>query len=194
MFRGQVTLEKRSVKGGARQYACLCPIRSLSSGAHAVNHSKSQMNLLAAFAALLISLSSAAAQWSIVSTTAEPLEKHTSSVSEDFWLRITLRNDSDRTLYIWGQAGFHIVEAYIKDPKSMDWERQNMGICGTAGELAWQPVKAGEEIKLLRREDVRDAGRSMMLTFQAASSPDASRIGTEILLGDFKIPSLPPQK
>lgn len=153
------------------------------------------MNRFLILAALLLPATSAFSQWSIVSVTAERNQVLPSKVSEDMFLRIALRNDSDRTLYIWGQSGYYQVEAFIKDSKSMVWERKNSWMCGTAGEPSWQPVEAGREIKVLRREAIRDAGRSMMLTFRMAYSPivDATG-GSEILLGEFKIPAVPPDK
>jgi hypothetical protein len=130
------------------------------------------------------------AQWTIKSVSSTKMEKQTSKVSTDFWLHIAIKNDSAKTLYIWGQRGFHIVEAFIKDTETQVWERQNMGICGTMGEPSWQPVKAGQEIKLLRREAVDDIGNSMMLTFQTSTRPDGMRRNSEVLLGAFEIPEL----
>ena len=155
----------------------------------------SPMKLFFILVALVLPAFPAFSQWSIVSTTAEPMAEQTSKESHDFWLHITLRNDSNRELFIWGQRGFHLVEAFIKDPQSKVWERKNIVICGSAGGLSWQSVKAGEEIKLLRREASRDTGRSMMLTFRMAYAPDTSRdSGAEILLGDFIIPAIPKTK
>lgn len=128
------------------------------------------------------------AQWSIQSVSATKMEKQTSKVSIDFWLHITIKNDSDDSLYIWGQRGFHIVESFIKDSKSQVWERRNISICGTMGAPSWQEVKAGQEIKVIRREAVGDVGKEMMLTFQSAVSPDGMRRNSEVLLGAFKIP------
>lgn len=134
------------------------------------------------------------AQWSIKSVTSTKMKKQTSKVSQDFWLHITIKNDSEKTRYIWGQRGFHIVAAFIKDTETQVWERQNIGICGTMGEPSWQAVKAGQEIKLLRREAVDDIGKSMMLTFQASMRPDGMRRNSEVLLGAFKIPGIGPNK
>ena len=58
------------------------------------------------------------------------------------------------------------------------------------GEPSWQPVKAGQEIKLLRREAVNDIGKSMMLTFQTSLQPNGMRRNSEVLLGGFEIPEV----
>jgi hypothetical protein len=149
--------------------------------------------LLIFFAAFLLG-TPVFGQWSIKSISSTKMEKQTSKVSTDFWLHITIKNDSKETLYIWGQRGFHIVEAFIKNSETQVWERQNMGICGTMGEPSWQPVKAGQEVKLLRRESVGDIGKSMMLTFQASIRPDGMRINSDVLLGAFEIPKIEADK
>ena len=146
-------------------------------------------SLLVISATLLLSPSSFA-QWSILSTSSVKMEKQTSDSSKDFWLHVTIKNDSKETQYIWGQRGFHIIEAFIKNAKSKVWERQNMGICGTMGEPSWQEVMPGQEIKILRREAVTDVGKDMMLTFQASSSPNGRLKNSEVLLGSFNIPKI----
>jgi hypothetical protein len=128
------------------------------------------------------------AQWSIVSVSSTQMEEQTSDVSIDFWLHITIKNVSNKTLYIWGQNGFYLVESFIKKGKNQIWERRNTEICGTTGEPTWQEVRAGEEIKLRRRQSLKDVGDSMMLTFQTSNRPDGIRQNSEVLLGSFEIP------
>lgn len=118
------------------------------------------------------------------------MEKQTSDVSTDFWLHVTIKNTSDDAQYVWGQRGFYIVEAFIKNPDSQVWERQNVVICGTSGDPDWHMVESGQEIKLVRREAVDDIGKSMILTFNCVPTPVKLHRGAETLLGPFKIPEV----
>jgi hypothetical protein len=147
------------------------------------------MKTLLILTATLLLASPSHAQWSIVSVSSSEMEKQTTKTTTDFWLNITIKNDSDKKHYIWGQRGFHIIESFIKSADSQTWERQNIGICGTMGEPSWQPVEPGAEIKLTRRLSTKDIGNSLMLTFQMSPTPNGVRENSEVLLGSFVIPS-----
>jgi hypothetical protein len=140
--------------------------------------------------ALAIQTAAFGADWKIVSTEASAFkpEEQTSKDGRDFWLNITLRNDSKVTQYIKGlPPGWFLVEAFIRRPQSEIWERQNIGY---DRKLTWIPIKPGEEIKLLRRQSSADAGLPMQLTFSRALS-DEDNNGSIILLDPFTIPSPP---
>lgn len=144
-------------------------------------------------AALAMCSATFAADWIIVSTRATALkpEEQTSKDNQDFWLNITLRNDSKATQYIRGlKPNWFLVEAYIRRPQSGVWERQGIGV---DRELTWIAIKAGEEIKLTRRQSNADAGLPMMLTFSRALS-DGDHTGSNIVLDQFKVPSPPDPK
>jgi hypothetical protein len=128
------------------------------------------------------------ADWKIVSIHAMAFkpEEQTSKDGQDFWLNITLRNDSKVTQYIKGlPPNWFLVEAFIRRPQSEIWERQNIWY---DRKLTWIPIKPGEEIKLRRRESLADAGLPMKLTFARALSA-GDRNGSIILLDPFTIPS-----
>ena len=137
---------------------------------------------------LFLATDEADAQWEIRRVEAQPMEAQTSEVSEDFWLRLTLRNTSKKVIYVQGiEPNWFMIEAFIRKGPDAVWERQNTGV---DRELVMIPVAPGDEIVSVRRESVADIGKSMMLTFLVAHSPrDTS--GSRVLLGDFKIPALP---
>jgi len=133
------------------------------------------------------------ADWSIVSTraTAFKPEEQSSKDGQDFWLNITLRNDSKVTQYIQGlPSGWFLVEAFIRRSHSGVWERQNAGY---DQKLKWIAIRPGEEIKLARRQAVADAGLPMMLTFSRALS-EGDHTGSIIILDSFNVPSPPKEK
>ena len=137
---------------------------------------------------LLCSSTSSFSQWTIVKTEGKNTDERSFVENGDFVLEITLRNESPDTLYVQGiRPEWYMVEAYIKSPKGVVWERQNIGV---DQQLEMLPVKAGGEIKLVRRESLKHAGRSMMLTFLMAHSANDQR-GSQILVGDFQIPAPP---
>ena len=115
------------------------------------------------------------------------MEKQTRKISKDFWLEITLRNDFKETLYIQGiHPKWYMIEAYIKHPNNAVWERQNTGV---NRKLEMLPVKAGEEIKTVRREAIKNIGSSVMLTFLMAYTNN-DNVALRILLDGFTIPHL----
>ena len=128
----------------------------------------------------------AQAQWEIISADAKPLAKQTSKVSEDFWLSVVIRNTTKKTLYIQGFDKWYMIEAYIKSDGAV-WERRNTGV---DRKLEMIPVSPGEEIRTVRREAVQNIGKPMMFTFLMALS-QRDKIGSRVLLGEFKIPQLP---
>jgi len=130
------------------------------------------------------------ADWSIASTKATALTpaEQTSKDGQDFWLTITLRNDSKFTQYIRGlEPRWFLVEAFIRRPQSGVWERENIGY---DQKLKWMPIKPGEEIKLIRRQSIADAGLPMMLTFSRSLS-ETDGTGSIIVLDPFKVPKPP---
>lgn len=138
--------------------------------------------------ALLCSTTPSFSQWAITKTEAKKTDERSFVENGDFVLEITLRNESSETLYVQGiRPGFYMVEAYIRNPKGAVWERQNIGV---DQKLEMLPVKAGGEIKLVRRESLKHVGRSMMLTFLMAHSEHDQRC-SQILVGDFQIPAPP---
>ena len=144
--------------------------------------------ILSLLVALAILSPALGADWSIVSTraTAFKPEEQTSKDGQDFWLNITLRNDSKVTQYIRGlKPGWFLIEALIQPPQSEAWERQKIGF---DQKLTWIAIKPGEEIKLLRRQSIADAGRPMKLTFSTALS-EAAPEESVIVLDPFKVPS-----
>ena len=143
--------------------------------------------LLLFFAGLFCSAPCCFSQWAVSAVKSVKMEKQTSRVSEDFWLEITVRNTSDRVLYLQGiSPRWYMVESFIRKPESAVWERQNTGV---DQKLEMLPVKANEEIKILRREALKNIGRPVMLTLRMAySEHDAD--GSVILLDAFKIPDL----
>ncbi|MBE2181603.1 MAG: hypothetical protein IAE97_14150 [Chthoniobacterales bacterium] len=149
-------------------------------------------HILTFIAVVLLHVSAAAAEWTVVSTSAtafEP-EEQTSKVPDDFWLHITLRNDSKVVQYIQGlRPGWFMVEAFVRPAKSGIWERQNIGV---DQKLEWIAIKPGEEIKLTRRQAVSDIGLPMMLTFSRSFST-GDHTGTIVLLDQFTVPA-PPKK
>ncbi len=138
-----------------------------------------------------LSASAFAADWTVISTSPAALkaEERTSSVSDDFWLHITLRNDSKVIQYIPGlRPGWFMIEAFVRRQQSGTWERQNTDV---DQKLEWIAIKPGDEVKLTRRQSVADVGLPMMLTFRLAWS-DGDRTGSIILLDQFTVP-VPPK-
>lgn len=149
-------------------------------------------HILICIAVVLLHVSAAAAEWTVVSTssTAFKPEEQTSTVADDFWLHITLRNDSKVVQYLQGmRPGWFMVEAFVRPRQSGIWERQNTGV---DRELEWIAIKPGEEIKLTRRQSVADIGLPMMLTFRRALS-EGDHTGSMVLLDPFTVPA-PPKK
>lgn len=147
-------------------------------------------HILTLIAVALLHVSATAAEWTVVSTSATAFkpEEQTSKVSDDFWLHITLRNDSKVVQYIQGlRPGWFMVEAFIRSRQSGIWERQNTWV---DQKLEWIAIKPGEEIKLLRRQSVTDIGLPMMLTFSRSLST-GDHTGTIVLLDQFTVPALP---
>lgn len=142
---------------------------------------------LISVAAFLISAPCCLAQWAFVGAKAAKMEGQTSRVAEDFWLHITLRNTSTAILFIQGiHPQWYMVESYIKKAEGAVWEKQTIGIDQA---LQLLPVKPGEEIKILRREALKNIGRPMILTFRTAHSEHDSS-PSQILLDAFNIPDL----
>lgn len=140
---------------------------------------------------MTLSASALAADWTVVSTSSAAFkaEEHTSSVPGDFWLHITLRNDSKVIQYVQGiSPGWFMIEAFIRRPQSGTWERENIGVCQ---KLEWIAIKPGEEVKLKRRQSAADAGLPMILTLSSDLSP-GDHTGSIILLDQFTVP--PPPK
>ena len=141
---------------------------------------------------VMLQVSAVAAEWTVVSTSAAAFkpEDQTSKVSDDFWLQITLRNDSKVVQYIQGlRPSWFLIEAFVRSRQSGIWERQNTGF---DRKLEWIAIKPGEEIKLTRRQAVADIGLPMMLTFSRSFSTGDYR-GTIVLLDPFTVPE-PPKK
>ncbi len=140
-------------------------------------------------------------QWAIVNVKALELDKQSreamkpkdrgkqsGAASEDFFLSITLRNESSGTLYVRGiRPDWYMVEAFVKNPKGSAWERQNTEV---DQKLEMLPVKSGAEIITGRRVSGDQIGRAMLLTFRMAYSELDER-GAEILVGEFQIPGPP---
>lgn len=147
-------------------------------------------HILTLIAAMMLHVSAMAAEWTVVSTTSTAFrpEERTPNGPDDFWLHITLRNDSKIVQYIRGlPSGWYLVEAFVRSRKSGIWERQNTGYDRN---LEWLAIKPGQEIKLLRRQSTADIDLPMMLTFRRTlSSGDNS--GSVVLLDQFKIPAPP---
>ena len=146
-------------------------------------------HILTLIAVVLLHVSATAAEWTVVSTSATAFkpEEQTSKVSDDFWLHITLRNDSKKVQYIQGlRPSWFMIEAFVRSRQSGIWERQNIGV---DQKLEWIAIKPGEEIKLTRRQSVSDIGLPMMLTFSPALSEAGSR--DIVLLDQFTVPALP---
>jgi len=142
--------------------------------------------------AVTLHMSAVAAEWTVVSTSATAFkpEEKTSKVSDDFWLQITLRNDSKVVQYIQGlRPSWFMIEAFVRARQSGIWERQNTGV---DQKLEWIAIKPGEEIKLTRRQAVADIGLPMMLTFSRSLSTGDNK-GTIVLLDPFTVPE-PPKK
>ena len=147
-------------------------------------------HILILIAVALLHVSATAAEWTVVSSSATAFkpEEQTSKVSEDFWLHITLRNDSKVVQYIQGlRPGWFMVEAFIRSRQSGIWERQNIWV---DQKLEWIAIKPGEEIKLTRRQSVADIGLPMMLTFSRSLST-GDHTGTIVMLDQFTVPALP---
>ena len=149
-------------------------------------------HILTIIAVMLLDVSTAAAEWTVVSTssTAFKPEEQKSNVSDDFWLQITLRNDSKVVQYIQGlRPGWFMIEAFVRPHQRGIWERQNAGV---DQKLEWIGIKPSEEIKLTRRQSVADIGLPMMLTFSRSLST-GDHMGTIVLLDLFIVPA-PPKK
>lgn len=149
-------------------------------------------HILTIIVAGLLHVSATAAEWTVVSTSALAFkpEEQTSKVADDFWLHITLRNDSKVVQYIQGlRPGWFMVEAFVRSSQSGIWERQNTGV---DQKLEWIAIKPGEEIKLTRRQSVSDVGLPMRLTFSRSLST-GDHAGTIVLLDQFTVPA-PPKK
>ena len=114
------------------------------------------------------------------------MEPPASNASGDFWLEVTLRNSSSRTMYLPGLSPrWYLVESFTKDPTGAVWERQNVGVDQP---LQMLPVRAGEDITIRKREALTHVGWPVMLTFRVAySEHDQTR--TTILLDVFTIPT-----
>lgn len=141
---------------------------------------------------MMLNVSAFTAEWIVVTTSSTALkpEEQQSKVSDDFWLHITLRNDSKVIQYIQGlRPGWFMVEAFVRTRQSGIWERQNTGV---DQKLEWIAIKPGEEIKLTRRQSVADIGLPMMLTFSRSLST-GDHAGTIVLLDQFTVPA-PPKK
>ena len=146
-------------------------------------------HILMIIAVVLLHMSATAAEWTVVSTSATAFkpEEQTSKVADDFWLHITLRNDSKKVQYIQGlRPSWFMIEAFVRSRQSGIWERQNIGV---DQKLEWIAIKPGEEINLTRRQSVSDIGSPMMLTFSPALSEAGSR--DIVLLDQFTVPALP---
>ncbi len=135
-------------------------------------------------------------QWTITSVRSTPMEQSgdkqsasqvtASQEAADFLLDCTIRNESDRTLYVQGMAPeWFLVEAFTAAKGDSVWERQNTGV---DRELSMLPVAAGADIKVRRRESRRRIGDSMLLTFMMSHSE--SDAGARVLLGPFRIPKI----
>jgi hypothetical protein len=146
------------------------------------------MKTLLLVLSFLLPLSAVAGDWTVVSVKAARFEAKDDQTraSKDFWLTIKLRNDSQTTFYIPGmKPGWYMIEAFVRDPKTSTWERQNTGVDQN---LEMLPVKPGETIESRRRESFANVGASMMLTFNRARS-QGDHTGSIILLDPFEIPS-----
>lgn len=132
------------------------------------------------------------ADWEIVSVTTAPFTRELYNGPPEVRIHLSLRNTSDRDILVWSQTlapdkHFYLIESFIQNADNAVWERQNVGICGSAGKAGWTAVKPGQAIQqdgVLFRQYV---GRNMILTFRRAYSTGDSK-GSEILLGPFKIP------
>jgi hypothetical protein len=144
----------------------------------------SKVPLLAVFCFLLACATSAFAEWEVTKVESQ-IKKEQTGIPEDFWLVITLTNQSDATVYLQGiRPGWYMVESYIKDPQGDGWTRQNIGLDQT---LEMLPIAPRESIRVTHRESKAHVGRDMMLTFMtAASALDLQ--GSRILVGAFKVP------
>jgi hypothetical protein len=152
---------------------------------------KNMNNILTLILGIItLSASAFAADWTVVSTSSAAFkpEESISSVPGDFWLHITLRNDSKVIQYVQGIGpGWFMIEAFIRRPQSGTWERENCGVCQ---KLEWIAIKPGEEVKLKRRQSAADVGLPMMLTFSSALS-SGDDTGSIILLDQFIVPAAP---
>jgi hypothetical protein len=145
-------------------------------------------HILTFIAVVMLHAPALAAEWTVASTssTAFKPEEQTSKVSDDFWLHITLRNDSNVVQYIQGlRPSWFMIEAFVRPLQSGIWERQNTDV---DQKLEWIAIKPGEEIKLTRRQSVADIGLPMMLTFNRSFSTGDHK-GTIVLLDQFTVPA-----
>lgn len=130
--------------------------------------------------------------WQIVEVNTKPFYRKPFNGPPEIQLNLGIRNISEREMFVWGQDfggnhKFYLVESLIKDSNSDEWERQNVGMCGSIGRIGWIRVDPGETISVTKVLFEKYAGRQMILTFRCAYS-EGDKIGAEVFLDPFRIP------
>ena len=113
------------------------------------------------------------------------MDRQTNQTSAEQWLELTLRNETDHTLFIQGaRPNGYMVESFILRKNNTVWQRQSVGV---DRDLEMLPVGPNQEIKVLRRESLKNIGSQVMLTFLTSDSKQGS--GSRVLLGPIQIPA-----
>ncbi len=141
-------------------------------------------NYFLALALTCFTVTPCSAQWKITDVESTPMEQQTSKDAVDFWLECTIRNDSNKTLFVQGiSPDWFMVESFVRNRNETAWLRQNIGVDRI---LEMLPVAAGADFKIRRRESTETIGDSMLLTFLTSHSREDG--GSRILLGPFQVP------
>ncbi len=132
------------------------------------------------------------AEWQIVEVSTKPFVRGSFEGPREVQMNLSIRNISEREMFIWGQNfggknNFYQIESLIKDSNGDEWERQNVGMCGSVGRIGWIRVDPGETISVTKVLFEKYVGRQMILTFRRAYSEE-DEIGAEVFLDQFRIP------
>lgn len=150
------------------------------------------MSKLTLILAMVLFACSNHADWQIVEVNTKPFLRKPFNGPPEIQLNLSIRNISERQMFIWGQNfggenNFYLMESLIKDADNGTWERHNVGMCGSVGKIGWIRVNPCETISVTKVLFEKYVGRQMILTFRRAYSEGDDK-GSEIFLEPFKIP------
>jgi hypothetical protein len=150
------------------------------------------MKSIALITAMVFAANVCLGEWEVLEVRTAPFTRVSYKGAPEMQMNLKIRNISEGPVFVWGQdfgtgQKFYLIESFIRGRTNAVWERQNVSMCGSIGQIGWIEVRPRKSIQsggIILREY---AGRQMLLTFRRASSKGDDK-GSEVLLGPFTIP------